>query len=123
MRKIMSFVLLTLVTGFVLTTAYPANAIMPPSLEETSISGLVETIEGTIDSVNAERMTVTVRWMYDSVMMRYQNVVLKISPSTSLIKNSNPIELRDIESGDHVTARYDPNAVPMAQALSLDIEE
>lgn len=110
-------------SGFILFTADHAGATEPASFEETSVGGIVETIEGSVESVDAEKKTITIRWMSDPVMMHYQNTLLEVLPSTALIKNSEPIKLRDIEAGDHTTVRYDPYAIPVAKALSIDIEE
>ncbi|MBU9889071.1 MAG: hypothetical protein KTQ49_04290 [Candidatus Omnitrophica bacterium] len=99
------------------------SALQPPSYENDSFGDIVETIEGSVNAVSADKKTVTVRWLSDPVMMRYENVTLQVVPTTALIKNASPVKFRDIETGDHVTARYDPYASPLAQALSLDIEE
>ncbi len=123
MRKI-AIVSLSFLAGWsILLAANLARAIEPNASEATSVSGIVETTEGTIDSVDTEKKTVTLRWMNDPVMLRYENIALKVFPSTIIMKNSAPIELDDIESGDHATVRYDPNAIPSARALSIDIEE
>lgn len=123
MHKISVVFLSLLAAYFILSPLSPVGATEPVSFEETSVGGTVETIEGAVDTVNAEKKTVTIRWMDDPVMMRYENVSLEVLPSTVLLKNSSPIELRDIEAGDHATVRYDPYAAPMAKALSIDIEE
>ena len=123
MRKTMAVALSVLTTWFLFSPASLVTAIEPSTVEETAIEGIVQTIEGSIDTVDAEKKIVTVRWMVDPVMMHYENVTLKVLPSTALVKNSSPIELRDIESGDHATVRYDPNTAPIARALSIDIEE
>lgn len=92
------------------------------SVKPVLAEGPLESVEGDIIAVDSAKNIIEVRWMADTVAMRFENITLQISPSTALVKNAQPIELSDIESGDHATIRYDPNAVPLPQAVSVDIE-
>lgn len=84
---------------------------------------ITDSLEGDIIAVNADQKIIEVRWMVDTTLIRYQNITLKVLPSTALIKNARVIEFSDIEVGDHATIRYAPNTAPLAEALSIDIEE
>lgn len=102
-------------------------AVMPApySLAEEDTLTLtgIQTIDGIISGIDSEKEIITVHWMADEVMMKYQDITLKVLPATSITKNAEPLELDDIENGDHVTVRYDPNGVPLPSAASVAVWE
>lgn len=111
-----------------LTSLVPLSPAGPDQAETVAgndvlVMESMETLQGSITAVNVAKKTIEVRWESDVINMIFQNITLKITPNTALIKNGETIEMNDIEVGDHATIRYAPNAVPLAQAMSVDIEE
>ena len=91
--------------------------------DDTLVIESLQTIDGSITGVDEDRKQVDVRWMADNVMMKYQDVTLTVPDSATITKNADPIEFRDLENGDHVTVRFNQNAVPMPQAVSISVVE
>ncbi|HOW59821.1 MAG TPA: hypothetical protein PLO78_08890 [Candidatus Omnitrophota bacterium] len=81
------------------------------------------TVEGSITGISLDQNRVTVRWMMDPINFIYQNVTVDVLPSTIVLKNSEKIEFDDLENGDHVTLKFDPNTVPLPQAISILVVE
>jgi len=93
------------------------------SEEDTFIVESVQTVEGSVLAVDAEHRRATIHWMNDEVLFTYQDLTLNVPESTSILKESETIRLDDLESGDHVTLRYDANAEPLPRALSIVVAE
>ena len=93
------------------------------SEEDTFTVESVQTIQGDVTAVDPEHHTVTIHWMNDEVLFTYQDLNLNVTKSTSITKESEPIRLDDLESGDHVTLRYDANAEPLPRAISIVVAE
>jgi hypothetical protein len=87
--------------------------------EDTFVMESFQTVEGAVTDVDAEHKRVTVRWMADTVLLKYEDVLLSVPDSAVITKNSEAIGLDDLESGDHVTVRYDANTQPLPKAVSM----
>ncbi|HNX68273.1 MAG TPA: hypothetical protein PLL75_01120 [Candidatus Omnitrophota bacterium] len=100
----------------------PAELVL--AYEDTTIvMENLQTVEGSVTAIDAEKKIITIRWMYDVENFKYEDVTLSVPDGCAVIKNGEPVELDDIENGDHITARYNPNAAPLPLAASLSIEE
>jgi len=87
--------------------------------EETLVIESLKSVEGAIMEVDEDQKRITVRWMYDPIMIRYQDVTLNVPETCVITKESETSELSELESGDHVSVRYDANAEPLARAISI----
>ncbi len=81
----------------------------------------LSTINGSIAEVNAENREVTVHWMYDIVNQKYEDLNLAVAGDAMITKDTETIELDDLEEEDNVTMRYAPNAVPLPQAVNITV--
>jgi hypothetical protein len=93
------------------------------SREDTLVFESVQTIEGSVQDLDANRNRVTVHWMNDEVLFTYQDVTVNVTDATAILKESETIRLDDLEIGDHVTLRYDANAEPLPRAISIVVAE
>lgn len=93
------------------------------SREDTLVLESVQTVEGSVQDLDTSHNRVTVHWMNDEVLFTYQDVTLDVTDSTAIIKEGRTIRLDDLETGDHVTLRYDANAEPLPRALSIVVAE
>jgi hypothetical protein len=93
------------------------------SREDTLVIESIQTVEGSVQDLDTSSNRVTVHWMNDEVLFTYQDVTLDVTDSTAIIKEGRTIRLDDLETGDHVTLRYDANAEPLPRALSIVVAE
>lgn len=91
--------------------------------EETMVIESMQTIEGNITEIDTEQRRVTARWMADEILMKYQDVILDVPSDCVITKNSETIELDDLEPNDPATVRFDANAVPLPRAYSIAVTE
>jgi len=89
------------------------------AFEDTLVIESLRTIDGAITGIDTDAKRVTVRWMFDPVMIQYQDVTLNVPDTCSITKESETSELMELENGDHVTVRYDQNAEPLPRAISI----
>jgi len=87
--------------------------------EDTLVIESLRSVEGTITGIDTDTKRVTVRWMYDPIMIRYEDVTLNVPETCVITKESETSELMELEEGDHVSVRYDANAEPLARAISI----
>lgn len=111
-------VVLFFFTGLIALSVFSFSGIAS-AFEDTLVIESLRTIDGAITGINTDAKRVTVRWMYDSVMIRYQDVTLNVPDACSITKESETSELSELETGDHVTVRYDQNAEPLPRAISI----
>ncbi|MEI7752090.1 MAG: hypothetical protein WCJ71_08380 [Candidatus Omnitrophota bacterium] len=93
------------------------------SREDTLVIESVQTVEGSVQDLDSGHNRVTVHWMNDEVLFTYQDLTLDVTDSTAILKEGRTIRLDDLETGDHVTLRYDANAEPLPRALSIVVAE
>jgi hypothetical protein len=102
-------------------------SLVPPQAfadrEETVVFESVRSIEGSIQDVDEDRNKVVVHWMNDDVMLTYQDVTLNVTDATAILKEGENIRINDLETGDHVSVRYDANAEPLPRAISITVAE
>lgn len=80
-------------------------------------------VEGAITDINEDRKQVSIRWLSDPVNLIYKDMVVQVPTTATIMKNSQPIEFNDLESGDHATIRYNPDADPLPEAASILVVE
>ena len=80
-------------------------------------------INGSIADVDAEGRKVTVHWMYDTENAKYQDLTLAVPQNAVVLKGTDTITLDDLEQGDTVIVRYDPQAQPLPKAASITVSE
>jgi len=114
-KKIMVFLgLIGFVICFSVHSPSAAHA-----FEDTLVIESLRSIDGAITGIDTDAKRVTVRWMFDPVLIQYQDVTLHVPDTCSITKESETAELDDLETGDHVSVRYDANAEPLPRAISI----
>lgn len=83
----------------------------------------IQSIEGSLSSVDDGDQNITVHWMYDRVMMKYKDMSVEVAENAVIKKNGQKIRLRDLRNGDHATVRINPNTVPLPTAVAIIVEE
>ncbi len=91
--------------------------------DDTLVMESFQTVSGSVTEVDTDHKRITFRWMADDLRLQYQDVVLDVPDTCVITKNSETIELTDLESGDSGTVRFDENAQPLPKASSITITE
>jgi hypothetical protein len=91
--------------------------------DDTLVMESFQTVSGDVTEVNASDKRVAFRWMADDVRLKYQDLMLDVPDSCVITKNSETIQLDDLESGDSGTVRFDSNAQPLPKASTITITE
>lgn len=82
----------------------------------------LQTITGSLTEVNDADQRINVRGQPDNGMgdLKYKDTTLDVS-SALITKVTKTISLNELQSGDHVTVRFDANAQPLPKAISIDV--
>lgn len=112
-------IMIAVVFAGLLTVSGPFSLGTVFAFEDTLVIESLRTIDGAITGINTDAKRVTVRWMYDSVMIRYEDITLNVPDTCVITKESEASEISELETGDHVTVRYDQNAEPLPRAISI----
>jgi len=91
--------------------------------EDTLIIESMQTIQGDLTSIDTDHRRVTVRWMADEILLKYQDITLDVPRTCTITKNGETIELDDLEANDPATVRFDSNAQPLPRASSITVTE
>lgn len=91
--------------------------------EDTLVIASMQTVQGSLTSVDTDKRRVVVRWMADELRFKYQDLLLDVPETAVIVKNGEPVELGDLKSGDPVTVRFDQNAQPAPRAFNLTVTE
>ena len=91
--------------------------------DDTLVIESFQTVSGSVTEVDTDHNRITFRWMADDLHMQYQDLLLDVPPSCVIVKNSETIELDDLESGDSGAVRFDSNAMPLPKASTITITE
>lgn len=91
--------------------------------DDTLVIESFQTVTGSVTHVDRDHKRITFHWMADDVRLQYQDLLLDVPDTCVITKNSETIELDDLESGDSGTVRFDSNAQPLPKASSITITE
>ena len=116
LKSFMTFLLLAAAFGF-----SPSRAVFAE--DDTLVMESFQTVTGDVASIDEDHKRITFHWMADDVRLQYQDLVLDVPDSCVITKNSETINLNDLESGDSGTVRFDSNAQPLPKASSITITE
>lgn len=118
MKKMSRLTLSILSVFLILSASHPALA-----YDDTLVIESLQTVQGDLTGVDTDNKRVTIRWMADNVLMKYQDLTLSVPDTCVITKNSEARELTDLETGDSATVRFDSNAQPLARAVSITVFE
>ena len=118
MRKMSAFMLPILMMILSLAPSKPAFA-----YEDTMVIESMETVTGDLTEIDTDHKRVTLRWLADEILMKYQDVILDVPDTCVITKNSETITLDDLEANDPATVRFDSNAQPLPRAASITVTE
>ena len=93
------------------------------SYEDTMTIESIQTIQGDLTSIDTDHKRVTVRWMADEILLKYEDITLDVPSTCAITKNGETIELDDLEANDPATVRFDSNAQPLPRASSITVTE
>lgn len=115
-KSVLALSILTMVLSF-----SPSQNVS--AYEDTLVIESMQTIAGNATEIDTDRKRVTIRWMADEVLMKYQDIILDVPDTCVITKNSETIELDDLEPNDPATVRFDANAQPLPRASSITVTE
>lgn len=96
---------------------------MPLAYEDTVVVESMQTIEGDITEIDTNLNRITLRWLGDEILMKYQDVLLDVPSTCAITKNGETIRLDDLEQNDPATVRFDGNAQPLPRATTITVTE
>lgn len=115
----MSFLMLSVLSMILIST--PCQLAF--AYEDTLVIESMQNIQGNLTSIDTDHKRVTVRWLADEVLFKYQDVVLDVPDTCVITKNGETIELEDLEANDPASVRFDGNAQPLPRASSITVTE
>ncbi len=115
-RTFIAVLIFTSMLGFSSASAVYAE-------DDTLVMESFQTVTGSVTEVDEDHKRITFHWMADDVRLQYQDLLLDVPDSCVITKNSETINLGDLESGDSGTVRFDSNAQPLPKASTITITE
>ena len=115
-RAVITVLILAAMLGFPSFSAVYAE-------DDTLVMESFQTVSGSVTEVDEDHKRITFHWMADDVRLQYQDLILDVPDSCVITKNSETINLNDLESGDSGTVRFDSNAQPLPKASAITITE
>lgn len=87
-------------------------------------TGDVTTLDGTVEEVDWENSSLTIKYMVDDINIVYEQTRFNnVNKDTKITKGDETIELDDLQTGDNVTVRYSGERTLSPKLLTVVVEE